>query len=447
MAEDIHRVGIVGGGFGALLTHTALRYLGFEPHEILVLGDQPDPVATYRAFAWGLGQTVLRSESESHFLPADWPTFAVMDLMARRRLSSVRRSINRTFNPAVPDILAEAHAVAELTGYHKSFGRCRVGEVIRAEGPGGPHFGLYDEDGNLRARARHVLIAVGHGPLNFPPVLERARHDPALRPRIVQAYEPKRYTPGGRYVVVGSGIAGVNEWVNVLLSGAECIALRRTEAPDEQDLNVPRCLFEAYGIDAFQKLDHAARLRILSKVLKGTTPERRGWQELIAQGYANGTFREVIGEITEIGPGPEGLVVDIRLVEGGRTGPLHVTGVSAATGFDKGARALPILRRLIDRYGVPMEGPRIALDSNCGVPPLDRPDSRLAMIGIHANIVVPNGDTIAGLKYIARRFAGDVRRAERRAKRPFLERTRMHFRCVRRSVRDIRALPDTPQIS
>ena len=34
------------------------------------------------------------------------------------------------------------------------------------------------------------------------------------------------------------------------------------------------------------------------------------------------------------------------------------------------------------------------------------------MMGINANTVVPNGDTIAGLKYIARRFVGDVARAE-----------------------------------
>lgn len=447
MAEGNYRVCIVGGGFGALLTHTTLRYLGFENDEILVLGDQEDPVATYRAFAWGLGQTVLRSESESHFLPADWPTFAVMDLLARGNLGSVVRSINRTFNPGVPDILAEARAVAAHMGYRRSFRKCVVGEVIRGGTDREPYFGIYDEAGNLAARARHVLLAVGHGPLFFPPALEEARRDPQLRDRIVQAYEPKRYSPGGRYIVVGSGIAGVNEWVNVLLSGAECIALRRTPAPDDQDLNVPRCLFEALGIDAFQQLDHEARLKLLNKVLRGTTPQRRNWQDLIANGYRNGTFREVIGEITSVRPGPEGLVVECALLEGGSTGPLHVTGISAATGFTKGSAAVPLLKRLIDRYHPPMVGPRIALNTECGVPPLDRPDSRLCMIGIQANIVVPNGDTIAGLKYVARRFAYDCLKAERRAKRGFFARNAMHFRCARAAIRDVRAIPETPQLS
>lgn len=447
MAPGNYTVCIVGGGFGALLTHTSLRYLGFENHEIVVLGDQEDPVHTYRSFAWGLGQTVLRSESESHFLPADWPTFAVLDMFARRRLSAIGRSLNRTFNPGVPDILAEARAVSDLLGYHESFQKCRVGEVIRAGTERDPFFGVYDEDGNLRAQARHVLLAMGHGPLFFPASLAAARKDPLMSERIVQAYQPKRFAAGGRYIVVGSGIAGVNEWVNVLLSGAECIALRRTPVPDDQDLNVPRCLFEAYGIDAFQELSHADRLRVLGTVLKGTTPQRRKWQSILAEGYETGRFREVIGEITSIQPGPEGLVVDVALHEGGRTGPLHITGVSAATGFEKGSASVPILKKLIDRYHPPMEGPRIALSGNCGIPGVDLPNSRLGVIGIHANITIPNGDTIAGLKYVARRFSADVLRAERRAKRGFFERNAMHFRCVKRSVRDIRALPDTPQLS
>jgi hypothetical protein len=438
---------IVGGGFGATLTHTALRYLGFEPEEILIVGDQESPVATYRGFAWGLGQTVLRSESESHFLPCDWPTFAVMDMMARRNLRPIIRSLNRTFNPGVPDILAEAHATAELMGYGQSFQKGRVGEVVRAGTAQNPFFGVYGEDGNLVAQARHVLMAVGHGPLFFPPQMVEARKDPAMRDRIVQAYEPKRYASGGRYIVVGSGIAGVNEWVNVLLSGSECIALRRTPQPDDQDLNVPRCYFEALGIDEFQELTLQQRLDILNKVLKGTTPERRQWQHLMAEGYQKGTFREIVGEVRTIQPGPEGLLVDIALRDGGTTGPLHITGIACATGFAKGARAVPIFARLIDRYNVPMVGNRMALLNNCGIPPLDRPESRMCTIGIHANVVVPNGDTIAGLKYISRRFAADCLRAERKKKRNWFERTGMHFRCVSRSVKDIRSLPETPQLA
>ncbi len=88
---------------------------------------------------------------------------------------------------------------------------------------------------------------------------------------------------------------------------------------------------------------------------------------------------------------------------------MDATGVVCSTGFVKSAVSLPLLRRLAQTYGVPVHRERIVLKTNCGVPPLDREDSRCCMIGINANTVVPNGDTIAGLKYISRRFVGDVR--------------------------------------
>ena len=52
------------------------------------------------------------------------------------------------------------------------------------------------------------------------------------------------------------------------------------------------------------------------------------------------------------------------------------------------------------------------LQTNCGVPGLDLPESRLCCMGLIANNVIPHGDTIAGLKYIGRRFVADCARAE-----------------------------------
>ena len=73
--------------------------------------------------------------------------------------------------------------------------------------------------------------------------------------------------------MLGSGIASVNEWANALDAGAQCIALRRNPQPDEQDLNVPRCLFDGSGIDAFQGLTFDQRVDFLGKVLRGTAPD------------------------------------------------------------------------------------------------------------------------------------------------------------------------------
>ena len=165
---------------------------------------------------------------------------------------------------------------------------------------------LYDEQANFIGRAKHVMLAPGHGPLSFPPVLAKARKDPALADRIVQAYEPKQYAPGGRYIVLGAGIASVNEWANILDAGASALALTRNPQPETQDLNVPRCLFESIGIDAYTQLPFDQRIEFLGKVLRGTRPERREWLARIQNGQKDGRFDALIGEIDKVEPGRAG---------------------------------------------------------------------------------------------------------------------------------------------
>jgi hypothetical protein len=439
-------VAVVGDGFGSALVYTTAVYLGFRPEQLTIYGTSDTPMGTYQQFAFNLGQTVLRSESESHFLPADWPTFAQLDAWSRRSPAPLLRSVRRKYNPGVGDILAELTAVQQRLGWNHSRLPRRVGWLQREEGPP-PHFVLYDEDARYAGRARHVMLALGHGPLSFPPALAKARQDPALADRIVQAYEPKAYAPGGRYVVIGAGIASVNEWANALDLGAKVVALLRNPVPDEQDLNTPRCFFEALGIDAYQALPFDQRIRFLGTILKGTSPRRRTWEQKVGQGRQEGRFEQLMGEIDEVRPGPAGLRVHVTSRHGPDPGWLEVTGVVAGTGFQKSALALPLLRRLIQHYGLPVDQGRLLLRSNCGVPGLDRPESRLCMTGIHANPVVPNGDTIAGLKYIARRFVADCARAERLPSRSFPSRLRLQLSLSSAAARAIRQVRRAEQLA
>jgi hypothetical protein len=291
------------------------------------------------------------------------------------------------------------------------------------------------------------MLALGHGPLSFPPALAAARDDPALADRVVPAYEPKAYAAGGRYVVLGAGIASVNEWANALDVGAKVVSLLRSPVPDEQDLNTPRCFFEALGIDAYQGLPFDQRLEFLAKILKGTSPKRRSWEQKVRQGREEGRFEQLMGEIDRVEAGPAGLRIHVTSRDGAGPGWLDVTGVVAATGFQKPALALPLLRRLIQHYDLPVQEGRLLLRANCGVPVLDRPDSRLCMMGIHANPVVPNGDTIAGLKYVARRFVADCARAERLAYRPFPARLRLQLSLASSAAGAIRRVRREEQLA
>ena len=157
-------IAVVGDGFGSLIVFATAMYLGFRPEDVSVFGPSDNPVGTYQQFAFNLGQTVLRSESESHFFPADWPTFAQLDAWSRRSIRPLLRTTERRYNPGVPEILTQAGVVARRLNWEGSRVPRRVGWLQREVEPTN-HFVLYDEDANFIGRARHVMLAMGHGPL------------------------------------------------------------------------------------------------------------------------------------------------------------------------------------------------------------------------------------------------------------------------------------------
>ncbi|HTU86057.1 MAG TPA: hypothetical protein VMF57_10815 [Solirubrobacteraceae bacterium] len=439
-------VATVGDGFGSLLVHTTARYLGFENEQLTVFGPSDNPVGTYQQFAYNLGQTVLRSESESHFLAPDWPTFAQLDAWSHKSLKPLWRTTRRKYNPGVPEILTEAAVVTRRVGWEQARIPKKVGWLQRQMKPM-PHFVMYDEEANFIGRSKHVMLAPGHGPLSFPPLLAKARKDPAIADRIVQAYEPKQYAAGGRYIVLGAGIASVNEWANILDAGGSVLALTRNEQPETQDLNVPRCLFESIGIDAYTRLPFDQRIEFLGQVLRGTRPERRQWLSRIKVGQQEGRFDAIVGEIDKIEPGRAGLRVYVKSKSGEDPGWLDVTGVTAGTGFNKSVLTLPLIRRLVEFYKVPVVEGRLRLQTNCGVPGLDLPESRLCCMGLIANNVIPHGDTIAGLKFISRRFVSDCARAEKLRKRSFPSRLSLQYSMGRDVAQALRTVSPTQQLA
>jgi hypothetical protein len=333
-----------------------------------------------------------------------------------------------------------------MLGWHERRVRTKVGWIRRELSPT-PHFVLYDEEARYLGRARHVMLAVGHGPLSFPRALAEARENPECAGRVVQAYEPKTYAPDGRYVVIGAGIASVNEWANALDAGAKVVSLLRNPAPDEQDLNTPRCFFEAMGIDAFQALSFDERLAFLGQILKGTSPSRRGWIDVVAKGIRENRFDQVIGEIDAIEEGPAGLALHVSSRHGPDPGQLDVTGVVCGTGFVRSSLAIPVIRRLVEQYDLPVEDGRLVLRSNCGVPGLDLDESRLCVMGLLCNATIPHGDTIAGLKYVGRRFVDDCAEAERLRRRPFHARLRLQLELAGAAARAIRHTRRSEQIA
>ena len=215
-------IGIVGDGFGALLIYTTAVYLGFRPEQIGIFGENTNPVADLPAVRLepGADRAALR-------VGVPLPAGRLADV--RRSSTPARgaspaplfRSAGRKFNPGVPEILTEARLVARASSAipQRVVGGTKVGWIIREPGPPGALLAV--RRGREPARPRQArddrASATGRSP--SPGVYGKARENPEIGDRIVQAYEPKQYYPGGRYIVLGSGIAAVNEWVNVRRGG------------------------------------------------------------------------------------------------------------------------------------------------------------------------------------------------------------------------------------
>jgi hypothetical protein len=68
-------------------------------------------------------------------------------------------------------------------------------------------------------------------------------------------------------------------------------------------------------------------------------------------------------------------------------------------------------------------------------------------MGIHANAVITHGDTIAGLKYVGRRFVADCFEIEKPKHRRFPSRLAMQLSLARETARTIRRVRRTEQLA
>ena len=293
---------------------------------------------------------MLRSESESHFLPADWPTFAQLDAWARRDPSPLFRSARPQVQPRRA---GDPHR-------GRPWSRKALGYEDRVLG------GTQGRLDRPRARAAAPLLALRRGRQAARP---RQARDDRDRPRPARvpgrlrrgAREPgdrRPHRPGLRAQAVPRRAAATS-WSapasprstsgpTCIEAGAQCIALRRNPQPDEQDLNVPRCLFDGSGIDAFQGLTFDQRARLPRPGAAGHRARRGAAGPRDPAGRDAGPVRGGDRQRhRRSSPGPAGLKVDLELVNGTESATLDVTGIVCGTGFVKSALALPLLRRLV----------------------------------------------------------------------------------------------------
>ena len=357
-------IAVVGSGLAGFCAFLALRRRHVDAGDITVFGTERDPAAAWRRRAEAIRQRWMRSESDGHCLPASFPGLAVHEALRRRSAAPLVASALDRYHPSVDEFLAHVAELRETSGWDERIVSARI-ERVTATGGG---FEL-----DAHGAFRHVLLAPGHPGLNIP---DELRADP----RVVHAYEPHDYA--ATVTVVGAGLAAATEWLNALEAGSEVVSVRRRE-PERAPLNVPRPYFSRRGLAEYQRLPARERTARLQTLLAPSYPPGQRFDEPLARASEEGRFR----------------------VESSINGSAQVI---CATGFRRGFENDPLLGRLVEDHELETADRWLVLAPDSTVPSLTDETRTLAVAGVPAQWAFPAADTLAGAKYVARRFARRV---------------------------------------
>ena len=363
-------VALVGSGLAALTAYATLHEAGVEAD---VYGERADPAGVWRERAAAIRQTHMRSESDGHVRPRTFPGLAAREAWRRRDPRPLASSVLDRYRPAVSEFLEDVERVREATGWRVR--ETRVDAIRAVEG------------GFVVAGTayRHVLVATGHPGLALPEEL-------AGDPRVVHAYEPHEYA--AKVAVVGAGMAAATEWRNALAAGAEVVSVRRRE-PIRRPLNLPRQLFTKRGLARYHASPAAERAAFLRSISTPSYPPGPEWDAP----QKSHNFRTEFPFVPGRRPGTKGEMF------------AEVEQIICATGFRRGFRHDPLLRRLAEEHALAAANGWLVLDDDATVPALTDESRTLALSGIHAQWAYPAADTLMGMRYVAHAF---VRRCRTR---------------------------------
>jgi len=390
-------IAIIGDGVGALICFAVLRQAGFPAAAITVYGDRPHPLDHLAGYAHAIRQQRMRSESSGHLLPLDFPGLAMVAAWQQRSLWPLLVSLIDAYNPELDLLIAQSNRLVERCGFLQRKRTARIERIRRSNQLNGS-FVLCDISGEICGTARHIILALGHPGLAWPPAVQP---EPAL-PSVTHAYQRWHVQPGDHVVVVGSGMAAVHTWIAALNGGAHVTALHRHPLR-RQRLNAPRCAFSTAGIEAYRQMPPAQRVAYLRQTRQATFPRRWGWEWHLYRAQQQGRLATRMVELASVQLGT-GTAPRLELQLTDSTG-LSADQLICATGFQTDALAHPLIRQMVTDYQIPIGEGMLLPEDDFTLTPLSRPDSCCAVIGSLARWTLPVADTFVGMKYAARRIA------------------------------------------
>jgi hypothetical protein len=390
----------VGGGLASLALVHALRVAGVPARDLRVVSPAADPADSFRHLAHAAqldDRARLRSDSAAR-MDAMWgfPGYALEESAARRSMRPLWTVFAEpvgaeVFTPVSGHVYAGIAAEAERLGWTAMLLRGRV-STVRPRREGG-FFSLVDDDGHCCSviRSRYVHLGLGYAGLRLTEELARYRAQHGDGFSCVQAYEPHDHVyrvlarTGGTVVVRGAGITASRIIERLLeLRGIHIVhVLRRPVA--HQPFNFPKAALGGQLAAQIADLtDDSERGALISALAGTTTAHRKGWATQLRRGRAEGSYRILIGSITDLSPAPGG---GVRLrVRDGQTPDLH--GDLAAdflidcTGLTPDVTGHPLVDDLL-RAGLARTNAhgRVAVDENFEIREARNGDGRMFATG------------------------------------------------------------------
>lgn len=413
------RVGIIGGGFGALITYVILRFRGVPATDIAIFSPDASPEKSWEGFARAINLKTLRSESTGHVYPTDSPGLATMQAVKTWSLRPIIQSWFDRYHPTVDFFLEHTRRIARQTGFYRALVPSTISHLERRE----DNFSIYDKNETLVAVAQHVMLAVGHGRERLPVAVTSFRRLHPQDTRVVSSFESKAYHPHS-VLVIGDGITAATEWANVLEAGGAVSAVSLHGFNLHQPLQVPRRYFSRRGLAPYRRKSKADRLAELQAATRGTIPASPAWQRLFRQAQREGRLGLVKGFVKNIERKETGcLACEVEFADQHITHTIVIDQVISAAGFLPPSTH-PLLARLIEQYALPAIDGVLQLTDDCCVEKISTPNSILAVIGPAAAWAIPSADSFAGMKISARQFARLVAGPEKMSVREIMRQMR-----------------------
>lgn len=397
-------VAIVGGGFGALMAYTVLRFRGIPSDQIAIFSPDSSPEHSWEQFVRAINLEHLRSESTGHFYPTDSPGLATIEALRTWSLRPLIQSWFDRYHPAVDTFIRHTKNIARQTGFYRCLVPASISRIERHEG----WFSLYDHANTFLVFAQHVILAVGHGKHRVCDAIEKFRTSHPNDTRVLLSYEQKAYAPPRKVLIVGDGLTAGTEWMNVLQTGGSVIAVSLKGFSFGQPLNCPRKYLSRRGLAPYRTQSPEERFAEIAQATRGTIPMYPHWRRTIRAAKREGRLELIQGELLDIHDvNGKRIRCTIALTHSMGHRVVEVDQLLCAIGFMPPITH-PLLESVIGQFGIATMGGFPMVDADCSLMEASQPHSVLFAIGSAAAWTFPCADQLSGLKLAARAISNRI---------------------------------------